>query len=210
METKERSVGLLLSELKKVETLLRDSLYGMLRAGNSAAYSTDFILCAAVNRAIDLVLGFGVLAEKDNYLSALPLVRLQLDNSLRCFAAFLVKNPNDFVLHFMSGKAIKDYQSEDGRKMSDNYLVTKLEQIVPGVKRVYREASNYVHLSYKHFELINNQGTIAVGPGSRFSESEKIGFVNTMMEVSHIMIAIVDQWSMEKNRLANRAASVDH
>lgn len=206
MKTKANALEMLLSELESYKTTFRDSSFNMMQAGNCALYTNDLILCAVANRAISLVDGFLVLAKNDNYLCALPLIRLQLDNSLRFFATSLVKNSNDFFTHFASGKPIKDYLSIDGKKLSDNYLVTQMEQRMQGVKKIYKETSNYIHLSDQHLWIINrcsdksHNKTITVGPNSYFTDSEKIHFIKTMLDVSLIVNIIINDWSQIKTQ----------
>lgn len=63
-------------------------------------YALDLLTCSVVNRAIQLLNGFNTLVATNNYLIAIPLIRLHLDNALRFFASNRVNLRNDFFKHF--------------------------------------------------------------------------------------------------------------
>lgn len=178
----------------------------MMQADHGALYTNDLMLCAVGNRALSLVDGFLTLAENDNYLCALPLIRLQLDNSLRSFAVSFVKDCNDFFAHFIDGKPIKDYTSTDGRKLSDSYLVKQMDLKIPGIKKIYKETSSFIHLSDQHLWIIqrnrhhSNDRPFTIGPGTYFTDEEKKRFITVMLSVSQIVKQIIDDWCVIKNQ----------
>lgn len=206
MQKTAENIDKLLSQLESCKTTLLNSLLGMMQADNRALYTNDLLLSAVGNRAISLIDGFLLLAKSDNYLCALPLIRLQLDNSLRFYATSLVEDSNDFFNHFASGEPIRNYRSKDGKKLSDNYLATQLELKIPGIKDIYRKTSSYIHLSDQHLRAIikkchqSGNNTIGIGANTNFSDSEKRHITKTMLDVTYIANIIINGWRAIKDR----------
>lgn len=180
----------------------------IIEAGNKQLYTLDFLAMSVINRAMSLSKAYVALANEDNFLSAVSLVRLQLDNALRFFAATLVTDSNDFVLHFMSGKEIRDYSDHKGKKMNDSYLAKELDVLFPGTLQLYKTTCGYIHLSDKHFfstlEKVNKESRtigIRIGAFDNYTIDQRIDFTQTMLEVSKLVLIIVEQWKHEKNRL---------
>lgn len=177
-----------------------------LEAGNKSIYTLDLFASSVNNRAISLTNAFATLARINNYLAAVSLIRLQLDNALRFFASTLVKDSNDFVLHYIQGNAIRDYQDINGKNLTDTYLTKQLEKKFKGIIKLYKDASGYVHLSERHFmpAVKTNEDykiEVKIGNYDTYNLAEKIDFTKTMIEVSKLVLIIIEQWKHEKDRL---------
>jgi len=123
----------------------------VMEADNGNIFLLDLLIISTLNRSMCLLKGFVELIETKNFISASPLVRLQLDNGLRLFAGTIVNDPHDFSKKIMEGIAVKDQKDINGKSMTDFYLVDKLSNFYPWIKEVYNQTSGYVHLSEKHF-----------------------------------------------------------
>lgn len=119
-------------------------------ADNGAFYPLDILVIATLNRSLCLLKGFVELMRSSNFIAAAPLVRLQLDNSLRLSAATLVKDPHKFAMSVMEGFPIKKQKDMTGNLMQDSYLVKRLSERYSWVQDVYIHSSGYIHLSEKH------------------------------------------------------------
>jgi hypothetical protein len=106
-------------------------------------------VAAALHRSISLVHGFCTLIP-DNYICAASLVRLQLDSTLRFSALSLVADPEDFAKKVSSGERINKLKDREGERMTDAYLVSKLNEQYPGVDQCYEDGCGYVHFSDAH------------------------------------------------------------
>jgi hypothetical protein len=84
-------------------------------------------VAAALHRSISLVHGFCTLIP-DNYISAASLVRLRLDSTLRFSALSLVADPEEFAKRVSSGEQINKLKDRDSERMTDAYLVKKLNE----------------------------------------------------------------------------------
>jgi hypothetical protein len=121
-------------------------------------FPVDFFVIAAINRSMCLISGLKVLIEKNNFLCAAPLVRLQIDNAARLYAGTLVEKPHKLVEDMIKGVPINKQIDRDGKRLNDAYLINKLSEELPWIKRVYKNASGYIHLSEKHIYNLYTPG----------------------------------------------------
>jgi hypothetical protein len=122
----------------------------MFKADGGTLYHFDIYVCSVLHRALNLTLGFCDLLENRNIMCAGPLLRLQIDNCLRLYAGFIVRDPHKFAMEVLEGKKISSLKDENGKLMKDYYLVDQLSLDAPWVKSVYKETSGYIHFSDKH------------------------------------------------------------
>jgi len=199
-------ITLQISEFK--EEFLKSS-QRIMEAGNSKLFALDFLALSVNNRAISLANGYSTLVADKNYLTAVSLIRLQLDNALRFFASTLVEDSSKFAEYFIDGKAIRDYSDIKGKKLTDSYLVKELEKYFKGTQKLYRETCGFIHLSDRHFLPILTKGKtkdrkigIQIGSSENFSIKDKIDFSKTMLEVCKLVLIVVEQWKHEKIKLS--------
>ncbi len=121
-------------------------------------YKGSHYIFSIANRAIALNRGYHMLAKANNYVTAISLIRLQIDNCLRLYAMSLVEDPKDFYEKILGGSELRDLPDRDGKKMTDNYLVTKLDILYPKFKLLYKNTSGFIHFSNEHL-FINNSVT---------------------------------------------------
>jgi len=178
----------------------------IMQANNQAGYVVDLLAYAVINRAIQMTEAYVTLAKTNNYIAAIPFIRLQLDNALRFFAIMQVEDANDFFSYFMGGKPINRYKSYTGEKLSDNYLITKLDAIFPGVLRLYKDSSDYIHLSRQHIHASKHldEGEVKLtvmdieNPIDAFSLEAKIYFAMNMLEMGKLVLIVLDRWKQLK------------
>ena len=113
-------------------------------------YKTHWLAIASLNRSVGLVQGFCLLI-RSNFICAAPLIRLQLDNLLRFNALSWVADKDAFTKRFISGERINTLKDKRGNKLTDRYLVEKMNGLFPGIAQIYEKTCSYVHLSEKHF-----------------------------------------------------------
>ena len=137
MESVENVVVTLDYMFKELETLQDMDLEmgrEMLEADNGNLFHFDFFASGIFHRSLMLISGFIKLIP-DNFISAAPLVRMQLDNFLRTSAAHRVDMPlHEFAIEVIGGKEINKFQDKDTRKkLSDATLVQFAEEQYPGI-----------------------------------------------------------------------------
>jgi len=209
MDKNKQVLDNLVSQLSKFDKEFIDLSSAIIRANNQNMYTMDLLSTAVINRAIQLVNGFNTLADSNNYLCAIPLIRLQLDNALRFFAAYMVQNRDNFFSHFIDGKPISKYKDRNGNLLYDNYLAKELDKLFPGVLKIYQNISGHVHLSEQHLFATKQLSLdkskpvkIAIGRNADpFSVELKINFASTMLEVSKLVLIVIGQWKLEKENM---------
>ncbi|MET3127408.1 hypothetical protein ABID42_002523 [Arcicella rosea] len=176
---------------------------------NSHIYTMDIFICAIVNRAISLMNGFITLANNNNYISAVPLIRLQVDNCLRFYAATLVKDHDDFFLKYLDDTHIRNIKDFKGNKMTDKYLVEKLnKEVFPGIYNLYVNTSGYIHFSKEHSFLQteinsteNRKILTKIGQFDFFAIDQKVDFTYNMLKASEFLFTLTESWKFQKTKI---------
>lgn len=129
---------------------LREVGMRVLRAG-SPLYLFDFIVIGAIKRSLGLASGTSSMIRAKNMLCARALLRMHLDTVTRFLAYTYVKNRELVARAVTGGAQLKTFKSSNGKSLTDAYLVDRLSQSHPWVRRVYEFTSGYVHFSERHF-----------------------------------------------------------
>ncbi len=111
----------------------------------------DFFFCASLDRCINLIDGFIDVLNQRNLTCAGALLRLQMDNCMRSYAAFIAKDKAAVIDCIVSGERINKQVSKDEKKLTDGYLKKEISKIDSGFSDIYDQASGYIHLSEKAF-----------------------------------------------------------
>ena len=87
------------------------------------------------------------------------LLRLQLDNCMRTYAAFIAKDRNKVIDCIISGNRIDRQVDKNNKQLRDSYLTTEITKFDPIFSDVYDKASGYIHLSSAAFyqTIVNTQ-----------------------------------------------------
>jgi hypothetical protein len=177
----------------------------MLEAYGGAFYPLDMLAVAVLNRSQALIAGFCSMVEARNFVCAAPLVRLQVDNCLRFFAAFIVKEPHDFAQSVLKGVSVRKLRDKDNNLMNDRYLAEKLSEKYPWLLKLYEETSGYIHLSDKH--IFN---AITDAPGDRtvsfkispedvdVEDEDYIEATEAFKAATNILLEYVSGWTYTK------------
>lgn len=192
-----------LRELEKEHTAMGMEI---MKAAEGAIYPLDLLAISVLNRSVCLLVGFCDLMEKENFVAATPLLRLQLDNLLRFHAAWLVKDPHDFSTDILKGFQINKMKDREGNIMSDRYLVDKISGEYPIMKDIYKHTSGYIHLSDKHmFNSFGSKkdetGRFNTKVGSKDSfvpESSYIEMLRAFFDVTGVLFRYLKGWAVTK------------
>lgn len=123
---------------------------------NEQIYFNQFI-SAIINRAIQLNRGFITLIDDDNYLCAIPLLRMQINNCMRFYALYLVQDKDQFILNWMKGEKINKEKIAGSKKhMTDAVLKEEISKIFPDLAGMYDQSCNFVHLSQENLYNTSN------------------------------------------------------
>jgi len=111
----------------------------------------DFLFCASTDRCMNLIDGFICMLQERNLTCAGALLRLQMDNCMRTYAAFIAEDKDAVIDCIISGNRINKQKSTDGKPLSDANLRIALSQLDSRFSNVYNQASGFIHLSEKAF-----------------------------------------------------------
>lgn len=111
----------------------------------------DLFFCASVDRCIRLIDGLIPMLKDRNLTCVGIFLRMQMDNCMRTYAAFIAEDRKAVIQCILDGTPIKNLKDVNGNKMLDGYLKDQVAKIDPIFPTVYDNASGYVHLSEKAF-----------------------------------------------------------
>jgi len=203
----EDNLLIIFENLSKLETafLSEAKLFFQIGGENGHIHTMDLFTSAIINRSISLMRGFVTLAKENNYISSVPLIRIQLDNCLRFFAATLVTDYNDFFIEYLKGTHIRNLKDASGAKMTDTHLVTKLDKVFPGIHNLYINSSGHIHFSNEHSFLqttldADKERTIGtrIGYYDFFPIDKKVDFAFNMFKASEILLDLTRSWTVQK------------
>lgn len=181
---------------------------GLNEDGKGSVHQMDLFVSAIVNRGISLASGFKTLAESNNYICAIPIIRLQIDNCLRFYASTLVNDYNDFFMQYLSGTHIRNIKDAYGKKMTDNYLAKKLDkEVFPGILNMYQNTSGHIHFSNEHTFMHNKiekkdddkmKMKTTIGNQTSFKIDQKVDFAYNMFKATEFLLELVKSWKFQK------------
>ncbi len=178
-----------------------------MKAGNYSVHNLDFYILSVINRGISLNKAFILLIENKNSLTAISIVRLQLDNALRLNAIKIVENIDDFLNYFFEGKPINQYKIGK-QQLTDKFLVNELDKDLPQILNLYNYLCDFVHFSDKHFNATKTNSKnkeamfgIMIGESNILNKEETITFYENMIEMSKSIIKIAKEWIDKKETI---------
>ncbi|MCD8448032.1 hypothetical protein [Tenacibaculum finnmarkense] len=194
-------------KLKEQNKFLLKIAENIIRAGNNSAYKLDFYILSIINRAISLNKAFILLLKDKNSLTAISIVRLQLDNAIRLNAINVVENKDDFLEYFLDGKPINKYKIGK-QPLTDKFLVTELNKDVPGALDLYDYLCEFIHFSDRHFQATKTKPKnkdamfrIVIGESNVLNKKEENDFYENIISISNTIIRIGKEWIDSKNKL---------
>jgi hypothetical protein len=195
-----------LESLKVYEQQHFVAAQNIINAYGNTVYYLDVLAIAVIKRSLALVSGFCSLIEARNFTCAAPLIRLQIDNCLRFYAASLVNNPHQFARQVMEGTPVRRLRDTNNRPLTDAYLIEKLSERHPELRDLYEEMSGYIHLSDKHIlsmttESQDNPKTISFRIASldiHLDDSVYINAIHAFRSTTDILLEYLQQWVFAK------------
>ena len=137
----------------------------------------DLFFCASLDRCLHLIDGVIILLKERNLTCAGPILRLQMDNCIRTYAAFIAEDRIRVIDCLIYGSPINREKDANGKRMTDGYLKDEITKIDGQFANVYDQASGYIHLSEKAFYQtvtdIDDDGKITLQIGQVLPEKRK-------------------------------------
>ncbi len=193
-------------KLKEQNKFLLKLAENIIKSGDYTAHNLDFYTLSVINRAISLNKAFILLLKNKNSLTAISIVRLQLDNAIRLNAIKVVENGNDFLEHFFDGKPINKYKI--GKQwLTDKFLVTELDKDAPGALDLYNYLCDFIHFSHKHFQATKTEPKkkeamfrVVVGESNVLTKKQEVDLFENIINITNTIARICSEWIYSKNR----------
>lgn len=141
------------NKLKEVELLEKELMQrgaALMKSGTSVSILHLYVL-GATNRTLSQSKGFRTLISGHNFSCATILLRTQIDTAMRINGIRLLPDAEEAIGRvFRDDVIFRQLKAHAGELMTDTFLRNKLSEDYPWVADVYRETSDFVHLSFRH------------------------------------------------------------
>ena len=173
----------------------------------------DFVMIGAVKRSLSLASGLLAMLQARNMVCSRALLRMQLDTVSRLLAYTYVADPEKMATEVIGGKQLKKFRSQDGKPLTDAYLVDRMSQDHPWVRNVYDATSGYVHFSESQFfdsvhSLSGDEERIMTLQVShiddKYPEESWVEIAACFNRLSEILLSVLTRYQASK--VANPAA----
>lgn len=211
----QETLDLLLSKILEVNEYLIEELKLLFEKEKekNVMFKLSSIHYSLINRTIELNKGYITLFHCKNYITAISLLRLQVENCLRLFGFTIMDNIPESLNLFLDGVDYKKLTGNNGHKLYDTYLAKELDKKMPEFKfhTTYKKYCEIVHFSGFYQSLSNKfeqkeQGlfaTLYLGGGNNmpdFNMYNKIMYTSSLFDASKIIYRLFKEYrkAMEK------------
>lgn len=115
-----------------------------------ALFDSTLYVMGAYKRHLNNCSAFRLLVNGSLFSVAATVLRMQIDIALRLYGISLVPNADAACRRLLGGEKYSNLR-HGKHQLRDFYLVARLSEHAPWIKKVYENTSAYVHLSDKHF-----------------------------------------------------------
>lgn len=201
-------------EDKEQMLLIHNKIYqdfGMEMANADGLLSVKYFLVGLCNRAIALNTGFIDLTTSpyQNYLAALPEIRLMLDNAITGYDFFIAGDTLNerlkFIHHIREGKEPHSFINSKGKQLKETYVKREMNKELKGIEHLYSKGCSYIHYSknlldasVKESPIVDGQGKIrlnVIDVAGLFSDEERIEVWDDMISANHYMGLVLVKWA---------------
>lgn len=154
----EETLDLLFSKIKELNALLEAELKSLfkLEAEKKVVFKLSSINYSLINRTIEINNGYMILFNCDNFICAISLLRIQIENCLRFFGFTIMDDLPNCLDKFINGDEYKNLKG-NGEKLYDTYLAKELDKKMPEYEflNTYKQYCDIIHFSGL-YQNINN------------------------------------------------------
>src|SRR5690606_22948913 len=215
----EGTLKLLFEKILELNQLLNNEIIILSEAeyNQNRIYKLSSIYISLINRAIELNNGYISLFNLKNYLTAISLLRIQIENCLRFHGLRILDNMPYAFDEFLSGKELREMTGNDGKKLYDTYLAKELDRIYPeyNFKGLYKQYCEIIHFSvfYQNIgtEFLDDgngvKATIYLGGGSinpHFNIENQINYTISIFYTTKLLYKLFSTYSKKMREILEK------
>jgi hypothetical protein len=215
----EETLDLLFSKLLELNEHLKTELNLLFEkeSEKNLMFKLSSINYSLINRTMELNNGYITLFTCKNYITAISLLRLQVENCVRLFGFSIMDNMPECLDQFIAGADFKSFTGNNGKKLYDSYLAKELDKKIPeyNFHSNYKKYCEIVHFSGFYQTLSNKfenkenglSVTLYTGGGNDmpdFDMQNKIMYTISMLDSTKIIYRLFKEYRKKmENTLMN-------
>lgn len=145
------TLDLLLQKIHEVNEFLEIELRTLFKLEESkkVVFKLSSIYFSLINRTIEINRGYITLLNCENFICAISLIRIQVENCLRFYGFSIMDNMPKCLDKFIDGIEFKDLTGNNGNKLYDSYLAKELDKKYSNYKfyETYKDYCEILHFS---------------------------------------------------------------
>jgi hypothetical protein len=198
--------------VEEQKTLHIEIGHRLVTAGGGAIHIVDLVMMGVLKRSLDLLGGAIVLVEQWNFTAAAPMLRLQLDNSLKLVYLRHAPDAGLVAQDILSGKQFNKLKDSDNKPLTDARLREYARPYYPWIDSVYEQTSKMIHFPNKHCFFIAK----AVDEETRtvkfvieeglpdWPEAELDEFLHALTHSTEALLKIIEGWVQSKGAISQQ------
>ena len=151
-------------------------------------FDFDLCFCGLMDRSIRLTDGFISMLEARNLTCAGALLRLMIDNCLRCYALMIAADEQQAINCILEGGELRKLKDKSGKPMTDKNLKEQIAQYDKQLPTIYDNTSGFIHFSAKAvYQSIYNTESNHIGfqVGGELNEKRNVNLLECASAYFH-------------------------
>jgi len=210
------TLNLLFSKILQLNNLMKSDIKELfeIETTKNVFYKLTSINFSLVNRSIELNKGYITLFKSENFISAITILRMQIENCLRLYAFTIMDNMPECLDNFIEGVEFKDLTGNNGKKLYDSYLAKEIDKNIPNYEfyNMYKKYCEVIHFS-GFYQGLNNKLeslksghsiTLFLGGGNKmphFNLYNKIIYTKSIFYSSKIIFGLFREYKTEMTKM---------
>lgn len=189
-------------ELEKIKNLYIKYLKDFVLKDSTIYYKT-IMINAVLQRSLAIIDAYKKLIPDNNIMVMNSLVRMQIDNCIYIYGVYILykdqKNTNIiFKDTILNNKQLREYKV-DNHKLTDNYIVSKIDEYQKDFKDMYKFYNRFIHFSDSAGLLAmeaKDERIMQFSLSTDYSRFDNHVIVNskTFIEVSKLILKYIEKY----------------
>ncbi len=212
----QETLELLFSKINETNILLKNEVKVLfnIETEKKVVFKLSSINYSLINRTIEINKGYITLFKSNNFICAISLLRIQIENCLRLFGFSIMDNMPNCLDLFLNGTKFKNLTGNNGNNLYDSYLAKEIDKIAPQChfSETYKQYCEIIHFSglYQNINNIfeNKESgfglTLYLGGGDNmphFDILNKIEYTKSLFYSSKIIYRIFNEYRLSTEKV---------